>query len=91
MVNKYIIRFFNVDEQPITLPVKAESAEIVSDKIIALYKQRWLSFPVTDKYTRTFGSERMTVNLEKVKYFKVEKPTKVMLETYSENDFILFE
>ncbi len=91
MVNKYVIHFFNEDEQPITLPVKAENPERVSDKIIALYNQRWLSFPVTDKYSRIFGSERITVNLEKVKYFKIEKASKVMLEKYDENDFIPFE
>ncbi|XJZ25759.1 hypothetical protein ACF5W4_10080 [Bacillota bacterium Lsc_1132] len=91
MINKYLIRFFNGDEKPITLPVKAENPEVVSNNIIAAYQERWLSFPVTDKFTRDLGAERISVNLEKVKYFRVEKPTKVMLENYDEKDFILFE
>lgn len=90
MKNKYLIRFFNEDEQPITLPVKGENPEIITEKVIAAYQKRWLSFPLTDKYTRVFGSERITVNLEKVKYFKIEKPTKRMLEKYDEQDFIEF-
>lgn len=88
MQNKYLIRFFQEDEHPITLPVKAESTGSVSEKIIAAYQKKWLSFPIRDKYTRGMDSERITVNLEKVKYFKVETPTRQMLERFDEMDFI---
>lgn len=90
-VDKYLIRFFNEDEYPITLPVRAKSPEVISDKIIAASQQRWLSFSIADRYSRVFGSEVITVNLEKVKYFKVEKATKVVLEKYEEQDFVVFD
>jgi hypothetical protein len=88
--NRYLVKFYYDEEHSITLPIKAESTGEISDKIISAYvnKNIWISFPARDKYSGVSGSERITVNLEKVKYFKVENPTKLYLERYSDEDFI---
>jgi hypothetical protein len=90
MKHNYLVKFYYSEGDAVTLPVKADNAEAISEKIISahLNKNIWLSFPTRDKYTRVLGSERITVNLEKIKYFKDEKPTRLYIEKYGEDDFI---
>jgi hypothetical protein len=90
MKNKYLVKFYYDEEHAVTLPVKAVSTGDISDKIISAYlnKNIWISFPARDKYSGESGAERVSINLEKVKYFKVENPTKLLLDKYSDVDFI---
>ncbi|MDP4084624.1 MAG: hypothetical protein Q8934_08405 [Bacillota bacterium] len=93
MKNRFLLKFFYDQEHFIILPVKASNPESLSNKITDSLKdeRKWFSFPAKDKQTRVMGSERITVNLEKVTYFKIEIPTKVHLEKYFEDDFIEWE
>jgi hypothetical protein len=90
MKNRYLVKFYYDEEHSVTLPVKAENTGEISDKIISAYlnKNIWISFPARDKYSGVSGAERITVNLDKVKYFKVENPTKLYLERYRDEDFL---
>lgn len=90
MSNRYVLRFFYDEEHSLAVPVKAANAEMVSQKVISSYlkKDSWISFPVRDKYNRVMGSELISVNLVKVKYFKVEIPTKLYQDKFDETDFI---
>jgi hypothetical protein len=90
MKNRYLVKFFYDEGHSVILPVKAESTGEISDKIVTAYlnKKLWISFPVRDKYSGVSGSERVTINLEKVKYFRIENPTKLYLEKCTDADFI---
>ncbi|WML44466.1 hypothetical protein [Neobacillus sp. PS3-40] len=93
MKKRYLVKFYYDEVHSVTLPVKAESPEEISDKIMTAYENKniWISFPTKDKYSGISGSERITVNLNKVNFFKVENPTKLYLERYSDEDFIDWE
>lgn len=90
MINKYVIKFFYDEEHTIEIPVKATSPEVISNKITAAHmkKEIWLTFPARDKYSRVLGGERISVNLDKVKYFKVERPTNRYNERFEDEDFV---
>lgn len=88
MTTKFIVQFWFAEKDSIMLPVKASSYKIVSDKIIAAFKdEKWISFPTKDGL-RKF--ECTTIFLEKVKFFQIEKPSRSLLEKYNEDDYILW-
>lgn len=93
MKNLYLLKFYYDREHSITLPVKASNPERLSNIITDAYinKKTWISFPVKDKQNRILGRERITVNLDEVKYFKIEAPTRVYLESFSEEEYIDLE
>ncbi|MDP4163559.1 MAG: hypothetical protein Q8906_02560 [Bacillota bacterium] len=93
MENKYVIRFFYEEKHFVAIPVLATNPETVSKSIISAHqnKEGWLSFPARDKYNRILGSERITINLDKVKYFKVERVSNLYNEKFEEKDFFEME
>jgi hypothetical protein len=87
MENKFILRFFYNEDSSISIPIKGENAEEISKRIIEQNKT-WISFPLRDKYTKKLGSEFVTINIEKVKYFKVEKQINSLSSKFDEGDFV---
>ncbi|NHM31152.1 hypothetical protein [Neobacillus terrae] len=87
MENKFILQFFYNEDSSISIPVKGENAEEISKRIIEQNKP-WISFPLRDKFTKKLGSEYVTINIEKVKYFKVEKQINSVTSRFDESDFV---
>ncbi|MFD2443922.1 hypothetical protein ACFSO7_07975 [Bacillus sp. CGMCC 1.16607] len=86
MSNKFIVRFYFSEKEFIQLPMKAANYQIISDKIISAFKgDKWISFPSKEGLRKI---DCTTIFLEKIMYFQIEKPTKVLLEKYSEEDYI---